>query len=625
MAISTLNQPPLQQARDRRHQPGLSGGLGRRILLWTLTLSIVPVVIVAFQGHHCATEALVDSARSDVGGAAIALQQRLETWIEERHDDLTVLGAIPGVIRAVHSGAGGEGPTSRSDILQAFQVLQRQVPAYRTVWLFDREGTLITSLLGNGIEEADSARSDILGLLRAGDGPPVGRLLRGKGGEVSIQIGVPLEEAPGSSPQGFLLAALDLSQALQPILDDACQPETSGTAYLVDSGRAVVAAAGSRNEGQGATVTMETVGVRRALEGKSGADVYDDSRGVSVVGGYAPLRALDAAVLVERPRSEALEWVHILAMRASVVGLVTILAVSYFSARISRHLSRPMRVLAEVARRIRDGERQTRVPDLGGAEAAAVGRALNEMLDRLEEAHRRLVHAATLAAIGEFSSGIVHEIRNPLSSIKLNLQALETHVEQDPEHAELASIAKQQTLRIEKMLGDLLAYSRPLELHWAEHSLGALIDESVRGVAPEAQQRDIEVRTEIPAEPVLALVDAERLVQAMTNLLRNALQAIDRHGEASVRLGTTQDTATSHALARIEVEDDGPGVAEANIDRLFRPFFTTKEMGTGLGLANVKKIVEYHGGRVTGRNRERSAAGHGALFTIELPIRRAAE
>ncbi len=245
-------------------------------------------------------------------------------------------------------------------------------------------------------------------------------------------------------------------------------------------------------------------------------------------------------------------------------------------------------------------------------------RKKTEEILRKIEIERALAKTASLAAIGELTSSIAHEMRNPLSSIKMNTTAIQQKLgDGDAAFAELATITCQQSLRLETMLNDLLSYGKPLQLNLARSSFPALMQATLIAVAQEQKNRGVAVEVSNSLEDDLPLmIDAELFTRAFSNLVLNAIQWSPLGGTVQVAARISSQADHKNQVV-ILVRDNGPGINPEKIGRLFQPFFTTRAGGTGLGLANVRKIVEYHGGTVTGEN---SPEGRGAVFTIYLPL-----
>jgi PAS domain S-box-containing protein len=237
-----------------------------------------------------------------------------------------------------------------------------------------------------------------------------------------------------------------------------------------------------------------------------------------------------------------------------------------------------------------------------------------EMLRKIE-VEQALAKIAALASIGELTSSIAHEMRNPLSSIKMNTKAIQQKMgETNDAFAELGEITIQQSLRLENMLNDLLNYGKPLKLTISATTVRELIDATLSSVNQEKTNKGmvVEITNEI-GERVLHL-DKELFTRALSNLVLNAIQWSPPESKVHVLIYLSKPSHQSEQII-FKVKDSGQGINKEKSHRIFQPFFTTRQDGTGLGLANVRKIVDYHGGRVTAKN---SNSG-GAVFTIMIP------
>ena len=226
---------------------------------------------------------------------------------------------------------------------------------------------------------------------------------------------------------------------------------------------------------------------------------------------------------------------------------------------------------------------------------------------RLQDEIRR---QEKLAAIGELAAGVAHEIRNPLSSIKGIASYYRNKFPDGSEDKELAGVMSEEVDRVSRVISELLELARPTRLELKPTNLNELLHHSARLIEQEAAVKKVEIALNLPAEPLMVTVDPDRLSQCLLNICLNSLQAMERGGRLTIScLITEQDQLI------IEIRDSGPGIATADLARIFDPYFTTKPQGTGLGLAIVQKIVEAHQGQI----KVRSTRGRGARFTIILP------
>ncbi|RMF87371.1 MAG: hybrid sensor histidine kinase/response regulator [Nitrospirae bacterium] len=243
-------------------------------------------------------------------------------------------------------------------------------------------------------------------------------------------------------------------------------------------------------------------------------------------------------------------------------------------------------------------------------ELLVLGRDIRERL-ALEEGLRR---ADRLQAIGQLASGLVHEIRNPLTGIVATLTHWRNQGDLAPERQEAVSRMLEETRRVERLLADLLDYARPREVRYQRVLLAHLLGQAASLVSAKAEEQGVAVELSVEPEALIVEVDPHQLEQVLLNLCLNALQAMD--GPGTLRLAGRLRPGG----VRIEVADTGPGIAPEIQHRIFQPFYTTRhaEGGTGLGLALVQRIVHDHGGEVA----VESAPGRGTTFVLTLPENR---
>lgn len=232
---------------------------------------------------------------------------------------------------------------------------------------------------------------------------------------------------------------------------------------------------------------------------------------------------------------------------------------------------------------------------------------------RYHRLQRHTAQVERLAELGTLTGGLAHEIKNPLSTVQLNLQLLEEDL--DPSHPEfqrlvnrLATVRKE-TTRLREILDDFLRYAGKIEIEPRPVDLGLLLEELVDFYSPQAQLQRIKLRLTRPPAPVIAAVDPRLVKQSVLNLMINATQAIGHDGE--ILLSCRREGK----WAIIEVIDTGPGMDKETLDRIFQAYYSTKKGGTGLGLAIAKRIVDEHAGKVE----VKSEVGKGTDFCLYFP------
>jgi signal transduction histidine kinase len=239
--------------------------------------------------------------------------------------------------------------------------------------------------------------------------------------------------------------------------------------------------------------------------------------------------------------------------------------------------------------------------------ARAHARALAALAD-LQQAQQKLLHQERLAALGELSAVVAHEVRNPLGVIFNSLGSLRRLVQPDGDARTLLDIVGEEADRLNRIVGDLLDFARPAPPQLRAERLDRLVDEAVATALAQQPGSVKVVRQLDPALPPV-LVDGRQVRQALLNVAANAVQAMPRGGRLTVR------ARLEGTVAVVDLEDSGAGIPADVLARIFEPFFTTKATGSGLGLAVVKRIVDAHGGEVL----VRSEAGRGTCFTLRFP------
>jgi signal transduction histidine kinase len=253
-------------------------------------------------------------------------------------------------------------------------------------------------------------------------------------------------------------------------------------------------------------------------------------------------------------------------------------------------------------------------------------------------AERRALEAAMareqrLAAVGDLAAGVAHEIRNPLNAISIGLQRLRlefspTEPEARGEYVRFTEIMQAEVGRLNAIVDRFLSLARPSRLTLAEEPLAPVLEELLTLLSSQASAQKVRVVTDLMLDGARVRMNRQQLTTAFMNLVLNAIQAMPDGGTLTVRAKAISnfgfrisDSAIRPASAGqsaivIEVEDTGSGIPPEHLDRIFEPYFTTKESGTGLGLALAHKIVQEHGGRIDVESR----VGAGATFTVTLPV-----
>jgi signal transduction histidine kinase len=333
----------------------------------------------------------------------------------------------------------------------------------------------------------------------------------------------------------------------------------------------------------------------------------------STVNGYLDLRFSRSPVLAAQSKLARTLGV------SAAAALVILLAIAWWL--VGREAVAPLKRLVRAMRRAESGDLTVRAdegrPDELGVAARgfdATLAALRRSQAELEAFYReRMVRADRFAAVGELATGLAHEIKNPLAGLSGALELLAEDLARNPRQADMVGEMRHQVARLTHTMESLLGFARPPKARMRATDLNPTLEKVLFLVRQQRRNATIEVVARLDPDLPLVLADPGQLEQVFLNVCLNACQAMDvRGGTLTVR------SRISEGRVAVDVEDTGPGIPENVRPNLFKPFFTTKRDGNGLGLAISARIVAEHGGHIG----YRCPAGGGTTFTVTLQVAR---
>jgi two-component system sensor histidine kinase HydH len=262
--------------------------------------------------------------------------------------------------------------------------------------------------------------------------------------------------------------------------------------------------------------------------------------------------------------------------------------------------------------------RPVKIPSGPAVEDGALQRiteAAAAVLQRLKQTERDALRAEQLAWVGQMAAGIAHEVRNPLTSIKLLVQAATDPRRSAGFRPRDLRVLEGEILRLEQIISTFLDFARPPRPDKRPVQVPELLRECLAGVCARAELQNVDIRLDAAGGVPPVEADAGQLKQVVYNLLFNALDALPQGGTVRVRVGSGSAGVAGRHSVVVRVEDTGPGLPAGLEDQIFEPFVSTKDAGLGLGLSISRRIVETHGGSIAART---DPAG-GAVFTVRLP------
>lgn len=601
--------------------------LQAKVTVAFLVVSLAPLGVVSVFSLRTADAVIEGIMTSQLENVAAEKQDLLERWLAEREADLEVVGGS-ALVRSLD--AARIAPYLEL-VRKHYLVYDRFVvagPDGATV--YDDAGEPGASCAGEAwYREAMAGRTYMseVHLDRAGRG--------------SVFLLASPVRGPDDRPAGVVCATVDTGAILAQVLRVALGE--TGECYLVDGAGTFLAHKEPRRILRESIAQSETFA--RIFPGTRSRPIYTDYRGIPVLGSSRPIGETGWYVVVEQDRDEAFAGSDRLRWRICGIIALTIVAASCLSWLLGYYVAAPIRTLSEAADRLARGEFDIALagaPTVRRDEIGVLYAAFENMAAQLQKRHVRLrkrvgrtraqlrradvklkqtLEAAArsehLAALGRLASGVAHEIRTPLASLKLYMQSIREEIAHDSEHHEDFEIAMRQVGRIEGTINHFLEFARPQEPVPVEVDFPRLVEDALSVVGPRARQQSVEVGKSIVAGLPVVEGDMRQLGDALVNLLVNALEVMPDGGRVDVAVDVDRPEAQNAGptAVRIDVTDSGPGIEAGHLERLFEPFFTTKATGSGLGLAIVAGTVERHGGEV----RVHTRPGEGTRFSIVLP------
>jgi signal transduction histidine kinase len=275
----------------------------------------------------------------------------------------------------------------------------------------------------------------------------------------------------------------------------------------------------------------------------------------------------------------------------------------------------PIKKIANAAKKIAEGELVKIRDSKRRDEIGVLVKSFNEMVDKLaerKELEERLKKTEQLSAIGHLASGIAHEVRNPLNFLSLSIghireRILEEKIKGSEDITALLDDLKKEIYRVNELINNFLFVGKPIVLNKTWVAPEALMSDALTMLKDKLKD-GVEIRT-VSRDGGQLYCDVEYMRMCLINLLLNSMQAIDEHGTITIEFGR------ENGFSSISVTDNGKGIEEAEIDKIFEPYYSTKKYGIGLGLTITKRLVEEHGGSIS----MQSTSGEKTVITLRVP------
>lgn len=595
-----------------------------KVMLLFISLALAPLAIVGAFAIKTAEEIILNMVRNQIQHIAVDKATLLERWISERQADLKVI-----------AGSSLLGSLNREQIAPFLELVRDQYKVYSEFIVIASDGRIIYDSTDN---RHHPRTAEWFSNALAGKPYMSDIAFDAAQKESFFRISTPLLHASGGV-QGAVCAKVGTNVILSIILRISLGE--TGECYLVNREGTFLAHKEPRR------ILTETIAQSESFKNIFNAGThritYIDYRGIEVIGASARVGGTDWALVVEQDKDEAFRgalrlkhYIFLVAAMSAGGALVLAWLLSYY-------IVNPIRKLSVAANCLARGEfaeasiETTRADEIGLLSNAFADMArqlesrqqkleqrmvlteseLEETGEKLKETQQAAVRSQQLASLGQLASGVAHEIRTPLTSLKLFLESIENEITISPEYEEDFQVAMNQIRRMEATINRFLDFARPREPVYSWLEVGDLLEDALLIIGPRARLQETTIRKSLSPSLPKIKGDRKQLGEALLNLMVNALEAMPQRGRLTVAAhpGELPGTDGSRPCVVIDISDTGPGIQEENIGRLFEPFFTTKATGAGLGLSIVSSTVQRHGGEVM----VRSVIGRGTTFSVFIP------
>ncbi len=585
-----------------------------RMLALFIGLGVLPLLALGVVGYVRSMQAVEQLLATETASIAQRAAEQLQRRYFRYESDLLLLADNVETQRLFRERYSGDSDRWESAFGTVDSFLQQVWELYRLSYhwieLRDTAGAVVYAL-GEG--RAERARTDEIG----------GRIL----GE-EIRFDRPIRDAEASENLGTVVAVARLDQVL-PSDDLSRAFGRFGYSVVLDrlNDRVVYhprrarlrAAASSLLGPDGWEVNPQR------LAQDSGSFVFavaDSARVASFVSLETPPWTVLATSSVDEFSGSFYRTSRLQLILVVLVAAAVFFAFVLMTGRATRSLQQ----LTEAADAVAGGDYSPSLPAAGSDEVGRLSGAFAVMVDRVDETLRRIRESRHMAAIGQFASRLSHEIRNPLTSIKLNLQRLERHAAAGRMPEECVGpleTSLEEVRRLDRVVRGALSLARVRPLALEECSVHTVLEQALATLRPQLEGQGITVEVDLLAAKDVVLADAEALRGVFLNLFLNASEAMADGGELLVSSEVAPGAEAGADLIRVQVADSGPGVSPDVADKIFEPFFSTKSEGTGFGLPLALSTVEDHGGTL--RFEGSALESTGAIFKVELPLAATAE
>lgn len=563
---------------------------------------IVTASLIFGIGYRVTKKAIIEEAQKQVMSVARERQARLNTWLDGKlrsAEAIALSHTVHEIYENYQQSNRQAGSIEQINLDQLYHTYHHDQSLLKAI-LFDNNENIIVMAAQDSSSFIDTSRYE---LQRALSGESVfGPIHLNRNNIPVINFTTHIHDSQGQI-RGMFFSQFATAETVDPILADTSGLGHSGEAFLVNQDTVMITPSRFQEHPMHLTHKMPIPTVLEGLQGKTGTMVYTGFLGEKVVGAYTFMPVEGWVLVVEMKIKEAFQPLREIIHNTLLATIVALIGLLLLTSIITRAWTSKLEQLAKVSEKVGAGDYSVRLgPSHRNDEIGVLVRVFNKMIvgiaksqEQLKQSHLKLLQSEKLAAIGGFVASIVHEMRNPLSSIKMNLRLLERKARSEAKETEYITIATEEVNRLERMFEELLDYSKPPVLQLEVIDPTQLMLKAVQSSQELANAKSVYLsveKTEATPDGQFQC-DPDKILRVLANVIQNAIQASHEKSEVTISILADHPSTLSFV-----VRDQGSGMSEKALKRVFEPFFTSRDDGIGLGMNNVKKFIDAHHGEL---------------------------